>query len=63
MDVPCYPVTPSRVAVYVATPDAKSRSYIEGKRKRLIDAEAALQFDPARNDDDFNRLVQLAGSK
>ena len=53
----------SRVGIYIAAPDASLRAYLEKKRQQLIEAEAALQFDPARNNADFNRLVQLAGSK
>jgi len=53
----------SRVAVYIATPDAKLRSHLENKRQQLIAVETALQFDPAGNDTDFARLEQLAGSK
>ncbi|MCX5772480.1 MAG: hypothetical protein NTZ09_19700 [Candidatus Hydrogenedentes bacterium] len=52
----------SRVAVYLATPDKSLRAYLEGKRQKLIATEAALQFDPARNDADFNQLVQLSES-
>jgi len=53
----------SRVGIYIAATDASLRAYLENKRQQLIEAEAALQFDPARNNADFNRLVQLAGSK
>ncbi len=49
----------SRVAVYVATPDVRLRASLETKRQRLIAAEEALQFDPARNESDFQELVQL----
>lgn len=52
----------SRVAVYVATPDASLRTAIENNRQRLIAAEAALQFDPAQNDADYQQLVQLLDS-
>jgi len=52
----------SRVAVYVATPDAGLRASLEAKRQRLIAAEAALQFDPARNDADYQQLAQLLAS-
>ena len=52
----------SRVAVYVATPDASLRASLEAKRQRLIAAEAALQFDPARNDADYQQLAQLLAS-
>ena len=52
----------SRVAIYVATPDSQLRASIENKRQGLIAAEAALQFDPARIDADFQQLVQLRGS-
>jgi hypothetical protein len=53
----------SRVAIYIATPDTKLRAYLETKRQQLIATEAALQFDPARDDKDFEQLVQLANSK
>ncbi|HDP33958.1 MAG TPA: hypothetical protein ENN29_02490 [Candidatus Hydrogenedentes bacterium] len=49
----------SRVVVYVATPDPELRTMLEEKRRRLIDAEEALQFDPARRDEDFQKLVDL----
>ena len=52
----------SLVAVYVATPDASLRAFLDAKRQRLIAAEAALQFDPARNDADYQQLVQLLAS-
>ncbi len=51
----------SKVGIYVATPDKNLRSYLESKRVRLMETEAALQFDPARNDADFDQLVELAG--
>lgn len=49
----------SRVAIYIATPDPQLRTAIENKRQGLIASEAALQFDPAQNDADFEKLVQL----
>jgi predicted neuraminidase len=49
----------SRVAMCVATPDPQLRASIENKRQELIGAEAAIQFDPARTDADFQQLVQL----
>ena len=49
----------SRVAMCVATPDPQLRASIENKRQELIGAEAAIQFDPARSDADFQQLVQL----
>jgi hypothetical protein len=52
----------SRVAIYVATPDPLLRGAIEKQRQGLITAEDALEFDPARNDADFERLVQLSES-
>ncbi len=52
----------SRVAIYIATPDAGLRASLEAKRQRLVAAEAALQFDPARNDADFQQLAQLLES-
>lgn len=51
--------TVSRVAVYVAAPDSALRARIEQKRQQLIAAETSLQFDPARNDADFQQLEQL----
>jgi len=53
----------SRVAIYIATPDANLRSHLENKRQQLIASESAVQFDPARSDADFVLLEQLAGSK
>jgi hypothetical protein len=53
----------SRAAIYVATPDPNLRSYMENKRQRLVAAESALEFDPARNDADFALLEQLIPSK
>ena len=55
--------TASRAVLYIATPDPNLRSAIEAKRQELIEAETALDFDPARDDDDFEQLVQLADSK
>lgn len=52
----------SHVAIYVATPDATLRAVLEDKRQQLAASETALQFDPARNDADFERLVQLNDS-
>lgn len=52
----------SRVVVYVATPDSTLRKSLEEKRQKLIADENALQFDPARNDADFQQLVQLKES-
>lgn len=51
----------SKVGIYIATPDTDLRSYLESKRAKLMDAEAAFQFDPARNDTDFKQLAELAG--
>ena len=53
----------SRAVLYIATPDAKLRGYLEQKRQQLVDTEAALEFDPARSDADFALLEQLAGSR
>jgi len=50
----------NKVAVYVATPDKGLRTHLESERRRLIEEERALQFDPAHDDADFARLVQLA---
>ncbi|MBX7256067.1 MAG: hypothetical protein K1Y02_06865 [Candidatus Hydrogenedentes bacterium] len=52
----------SRAAIYVVSPDASLRSSLEAKRQRLVAAEDALQFDPARNDADFQQLVELLQS-
>jgi len=49
----------AKAAVYVATPDTDLRDYIESKRRKLIEKEEALNFDPAKNDEDFQQLVQL----
>lgn len=49
----------SLVAIYVATSDSNLRSYIEEKRLQLIAAENSYQFDPARNDEDFQQLQAL----
>lgn len=53
----------NRVAVFVATPDPRLRTAIEERRQKLIAAEAALRFDPARNDADFRQLVRLQESR
>ena len=53
----------SRVMIYIATPDKTLRERLEAERQQLVAAENALQFDPARNDADFNQLVQLLESK
>lgn len=53
----------SEVAIYVATPDKNLRAQLEAKRQRLVQTEAAWQFDPARNDADFEELVKLLGAK
>jgi hypothetical protein len=50
----------SEAAIYVATPDSTLRTHLESKRRRLIEAEDALGFDPARDDSDFRRLAALA---
>ncbi len=52
----------SRVGIYVAALDGGLRGHIENKRQRLIAEEQALQFDPARNDDDFAALEALLHS-
>lgn len=53
----------SRVAIYIAARDPNLRTHLEDKRRRLIAVEAALQFEPARDDADFALLEQLAASK
>lgn len=47
------------VAVHVATADATLRGRLEAARRRLVAAEAATGFDPARDDADFAALVGL----
>ena len=49
----------SRVVVYVAALDMDLRNQMERERLELIATEDALQFDPARNDADFQILSQL----
>ena len=51
----------NKVAMYIATPDRNLRAYLEARREKLMKVEAALQFDPARNDEDFEQLVQIVG--
>ena len=53
----------SRVAIYLATPDTALRSSLEEKRQDLIAEEESLQFDPARNDHDFDALVAILEEK
>lgn len=53
----------SRVGVYLATADAGARAHLESKRTALIALEDALDFDPARNDADFEQLVALEPGK
>lgn len=53
----------SRVMLYLATPDKTLRDRVEEERELLVTAEEALQFDPARNDADFDQLVHLLESK
>jgi O-glycosyl hydrolase len=47
------------VAVHVATADATLRGRLEAERRRLVAAEAATGFDPARDDVDFAALAGL----
>ncbi len=49
----------SRVAIYVVAHDAELRNSLEQERQELVAAEDALQFDPAHNDADFQKLEQL----
>jgi len=51
--------TASLVAVYVATYDSNLRTCIEQKRQQQITIEDSYQFDPARNDADFEQLKAL----
>jgi hypothetical protein len=53
----------TKVAIYVATPDRDLRSRIEKRRQMLLAEEASLNFDPARNDADFDTLKALAKSE
>jgi len=53
----------SRVAVYIATGDPQLRAALENERQQLLAGEAALQCDPARNDADFQQLVDLLKKK
>jgi hypothetical protein len=53
----------SRVAVYVAAADPALRARIEARRQELLQLEASMNFDPARNDADFAELVKLAAGK
>jgi hypothetical protein len=52
-----------RAVIYVASPKADIRVNIDALHQKLIDAEAALGFDPVRNDADFAALVKLAELK
>ncbi len=47
----------SRVAIYLAAPDAGLRSRVEQKRAALVAEEAALDFDPATRGRDFDQLI------
>ncbi|NUN94726.1 MAG: hypothetical protein HUU16_01015 [Candidatus Omnitrophica bacterium] len=53
----------SGVAVYIASLNVGLRSSIDSERKSLIEEESALEFDPGRNDADFEQLKNLAGKK
>lgn len=55
--------TANRVAVYIATPDKGLRAALENERQQLIAAEAALQCDPARNDADYQQMVDFLKKK
>jgi hypothetical protein len=52
----------SKVAVYVATPDAGLRGYLEKKHAELMKHEASYGFDPVRSDEDFEVLRSLLPS-
>lgn len=49
----------SLTGIYIATPSRELRPAMERKRRQLLDYESVLGIDPARVDDDFNRLAQL----
>lgn len=52
--------TQSRVAVYIASRYPDRRAAMENERQRLLAEENSLGFDPARNDQDYAALSELA---
>jgi hypothetical protein len=53
----------SQVAVFAASPDRGLRVRLEMNRRRLIEEETRVGFDPAHNDADFDRLAKLLDAK
>ncbi|HOJ32824.1 MAG TPA: hypothetical protein PKY35_02665 [Candidatus Hydrogenedentes bacterium] len=51
--------TINKVGIYLAAARPGTREYIEEKRKRLIEEEQSLEFDPANNDEHFAQLLSL----
>lgn len=49
----------SNVGIYVATPDKKLRESTARRQQELVQEEESLQFDPARNDKDFDLLARM----
>lgn len=49
----------AKVAIYVAAADPALRRAVDERRARLVAAEEALGFDPARNDADFDQLERM----
>jgi hypothetical protein len=49
----------AKVGIYVAARALGLRRQLEGKRRKLLATEAALGFDPARDDADFKVLESL----
>ncbi|MCA9438254.1 MAG: hypothetical protein KC978_20885, partial [Candidatus Omnitrophica bacterium] len=50
----------SKVAVYIASPDVNLKSKIESELQSLMEEASALQFDPGRDDADFEDLKRLS---
>lgn len=55
--------TVDKVAVWVVTTNPKLRAALSERHRHLLAEEAAIGFDPVRNDDDFARLVADLGYK
>lgn len=55
--------TRSLVGIYVAAPDKELRGRMAAEHQELLASEAALNFDPARNDADFAELENYLGGK
>ncbi len=53
----------SKVAIYVATHDRSLKDRMARKHQELVAEEAALNFDPVRNDADFAQLSSLVSPK